>query len=338
MSHVNGVDLYHELGGDGPDLLFLNGSGATLETSAPLIDRMRRHFRVLAFDAARSRAQRLRGSRRTRWPTSRPTHSHSSTTEGWQTCPVFGVSFGGMVAQEVAVTAPDRVERLALLCTSAGGAGGSSYPLHELADLPADERMAKSMTLVDSRFSPEWFADHPLDDAIIRARAASAAEPRSAERLNGERLQMQARADARRVQPHRSHHVPDARRLRALRRHRAGSEQRVDGGPHPRREARGVRRRPHVLHPRPGCVPPRRRVPGRGLRRETPRHAGHCPRRRIVGHDRRVAHHAAQPDAPLGPRRGRCGRGEPRPHQQELPAWVRSPRSAARRRPTSKKR
>ena len=54
--------------------------------------------------------------------------------------------------------------------------------------------MAKSMSLVDSRFSPEWFADHPLDDAIIRARAASAAEPRSAERLNGERIQMQARA------------------------------------------------------------------------------------------------------------------------------------------------
>ena len=47
----NDVDLYHELGGDGPDLLFLNGSGATLETSAPLIDRLRRHFRVLAFDA-----------------------------------------------------------------------------------------------------------------------------------------------------------------------------------------------------------------------------------------------------------------------------------------------
>ena len=113
---------------------------------------------------------------------------------GWQTCPVFGVSFGGMVAQEVAVTAPDRVERLALLCTSAGGAGGSSYPLHELARLSADERMAKSMALVDSRFSPQWFADHPLDDAIIRARAASAAEPRSAERLKGERLQMQARA------------------------------------------------------------------------------------------------------------------------------------------------
>jgi 3-oxoadipate enol-lactonase len=34
------------------------------------------------------------------------------------------------------VTWPERIERLALLCTSPGGAGGASYPLHELAALP----------------------------------------------------------------------------------------------------------------------------------------------------------------------------------------------------------
>ena len=193
MSHVNGVDLYHELAGDGADLLFLNGSGATLETSAPLIDRLRRHFRVLAFDA---RGLGRSGAVDSPYEMADLASDALALLDhvGWQTCPVFGVSFGGMVALEVAVTAPSRVDRLALLCTSAGGAGGSSYPLHELAQLPADERMAKSMALVDSRFSPEWFADHPLDDAIIRARAASAAEPRSAERLKGEGLQMRARS------------------------------------------------------------------------------------------------------------------------------------------------
>ncbi|MGA9830930.1 MAG: alpha/beta hydrolase, partial [Trebonia sp.] len=38
---------------------------------------------------------------------------------GWESCRVLGVSFGGMVAQEFAVTNPGRVERLALACTSA---------------------------------------------------------------------------------------------------------------------------------------------------------------------------------------------------------------------------
>jgi pimeloyl-ACP methyl ester carboxylesterase len=45
-----------------------------------------------------------------------------------------------MVAQELAIRHPDRIERLVLCCTSSGGAGSPSYPPHELTDLPEDER------------------------------------------------------------------------------------------------------------------------------------------------------------------------------------------------------
>ena len=60
---------------------------------------------------------------------------------GWDDCLVLGISFGGMVAQEVAIRHPERVRRLVLACTSAGGEGGASYPLHELVDLSPEERV-----------------------------------------------------------------------------------------------------------------------------------------------------------------------------------------------------
>ena len=108
----------------------------------------------------------------------------------WDTARVVGVSFGGMVAQEVAVTYPDRVECLALLCTSPGGAGGASYPLHELAAVPTDERAATMVQLVDTRFTAEWLADHPGDQAIVDAMG----ERRRAEQTPGEALQLDARS------------------------------------------------------------------------------------------------------------------------------------------------
>src|SRR5262245_63841668 len=84
----------------------------------------------------------------------------------WDTCRVVGVSFGGMVAQEFAVTYPQRVERLALACTSAGGEGGSSYPLQELLRLPPEERVAAELKVLDSRWEDRWLEAHPADRAL----------------------------------------------------------------------------------------------------------------------------------------------------------------------------
>jgi pimeloyl-ACP methyl ester carboxylesterase len=112
---------------------------------------------------------------------------------GWERCRLVGISFGGMVAQELAVTFPERIERLALLCTSPGGAGGSSYPLHELADLDADARAARGATLLDTRFTAEWLVTHDGDRMIAELMAARTAAPGDPEQRRGEHEQLQAR-------------------------------------------------------------------------------------------------------------------------------------------------
>ena len=72
---------------------------------------------------------------------------------GWKSCFFMGVSFGAMVAQEFAIRYPERVERMVLACTSSGGAGGASYPLHDLANLEAPERAIRGLELSDLRMN-----------------------------------------------------------------------------------------------------------------------------------------------------------------------------------------
>ena len=189
---LNGIEVHYERAGSGLPLLFCNGSGATLESSAPVIRRFREHFDVVAHDQ--------RGLGRTSIPPGPYTMADYAADAaalldhvGWSRCAVVGISFGGMVAQELAVTWPERITRLALVCTSSGGAGRPSYPLHELAELPPDEQAARALTLLDTRFSPEWLASHPVDRAIVEGRAQRNAVDKTGEQRRGELEQLGAR-------------------------------------------------------------------------------------------------------------------------------------------------
>jgi pimeloyl-ACP methyl ester carboxylesterase len=191
--HANGIDIYYERSGSGPRLLFLNGSGATLETSALLIKPFTESFDTAAHDQ--------RGLGKTSVPEGPYAMAdYAADALGlldaleWDTCRVVGVSFGGMVAQELAVTAPERVERLALCCTSPGGRGGASFPLHELASLPPDERAARGLQLLDTRFTPEYLGAHPADRGLAEMMVARHTATKSPEQVRGEASQLQARA------------------------------------------------------------------------------------------------------------------------------------------------
>jgi len=192
-AHLNGIDIYYERRGEGPRLLFLNGSGSDLVAAAPFVDAYAEHFDLAAHDQ--------RGLGRTAIPPGPYTMADYAGDAmglvghlGWARCRVVGVSFGGMVAQELAVTWPDRVERLALVCTSPGGAGGASYPLHELTAGSPEERGSHMLQLTDTRYCPEWLASHPEDRLIVEGLAARGRRERTAEQQRGEREQLLARS------------------------------------------------------------------------------------------------------------------------------------------------
>ena len=153
---VNDIDIYYDIQGKGARLLYIGGTGGDLRNKpsifeSPLVN----HFEVLAYD------QRGFGQ------SSKPDVPYSMTDYandavglmdvlGWQKSHVVGISFGGMVTQEMVLAYPDRIERAAMLCTSSGGEGGASYPLHELSDLEVPERAQKMLELSDIRWNKNW--------------------------------------------------------------------------------------------------------------------------------------------------------------------------------------
>lgn len=192
---VRDIRMYYEIRGNGPRLLFISGTGGDLRRSPNAFDSpLPKHFAVLAYD------QRGLGQ------TDRPDIPYTMAdyaadadallqAVGWDRCLVMGVSFGGMVAQEFAVRYPRRVERLVLACTSSGGAGGASYPLHELAGLSLQEWARKVVELSDTRRDAAWQAAHPQEfqavvDDTLSGLKVGADEPG---RAVGARRQIEAR-------------------------------------------------------------------------------------------------------------------------------------------------
>lgn len=195
VASIRGLQMYFERVGEGRPLLFLNGSGGDLRgRPGPFEGPLGKNFDLLAHD------QRGLGQ------TSKPTEPYTMADYaedaaalldhvGWERCSVVGVSFGGMVAQELAVRHPGRIDRLVLCCTSSGGAGEPSYPLHELADLSEEERGMRSLELSDRRMDAAWREANPAAlEGVKKMMAARAAvgtgEP---DRERGARMQLEAR-------------------------------------------------------------------------------------------------------------------------------------------------
>jgi 3-oxoadipate enol-lactonase len=192
---VNGIELYYERAGltdqpGAPRVLFISGSGSDLRVTRLFAGPLSETCDLVLYD------QRCLGQ--SGWGDRPPTMADYGADAaglldhvGWDRCRVIGVSFGGMVAQEMAVTWPERVERLVLACTSPGGAGGASYPLHELWELPREEREVLNRTLMDTRGDDAGEAYRNLLQMMAAATGGQNIDPRQE---HGMKLQLAARS------------------------------------------------------------------------------------------------------------------------------------------------
>jgi 3-oxoadipate enol-lactonase len=188
---ADGIELYYELHGSGERLLFISGTGADLRRQPRLTDNPSfADFELLLYDQ--------RGLGRSGVPEGPYTMADYGDDAAalldalrWDDALVLGVSFGGMVAQELAIRHPQRVRRLVLACTSPGGTGGASYPLHELADLDPDESLGLRVELLDTRWDVAWREANP--DMVRMLREGFQLARSDAQGATGPRLQLEAR-------------------------------------------------------------------------------------------------------------------------------------------------
>lgn len=194
FGQVRDIQVYYEVVGSGPRLLFINGTNADLRRKQPYVDKLNEHFTVLRYD------QRGLGQ------TDKPDRHYSMADyaddaaalmdlAGWDTAAVLGVSFGGSVAQEFARRHPGRITKLVLACANPGGPFG--YPLLDLHKKDPETR-ARTMLSLDLRKSEEWQLSHPDEAEKLLAmgrKRGGAVDPSDQNAAMGARRQLEAREE-----------------------------------------------------------------------------------------------------------------------------------------------
>jgi len=186
------IELDYERSGAGPPLLMIMGmSGTALSWGEPFLENLREDFELIVYDHRGIGAST---------PLDGPITIREMAEDAVglldaleiDSAHVLGISMGGMIAQELALTHPARIQTLTLGCTYCGGAG--SVHIDEEAVRPLVEaRLAGDLERVlraswEINVSPGYAAD---TDAWARY-AAIATRRRVAVRVIGE----QARAIA----------------------------------------------------------------------------------------------------------------------------------------------
>ncbi|MCY4386772.1 MAG: alpha/beta fold hydrolase [Desulfurellaceae bacterium] len=179
-ARVNGVNLAYELHGTGDPLVLIHGAQSDRSIFANLLPDFVDQFQVLVFDQ--------RGSGQSEKPDIEYTMGMIADDTaalmehiGFSSAHMYGVSMGGMIAQEVAIRYGAAVRSLVLGCTTPGGPhaisleGEAIQSSHSTAALSAEER---GRALAETAFTKGYIDQHPeLIPTLIEARKKQPLDP-----------------------------------------------------------------------------------------------------------------------------------------------------------------
>src|SRR5208282_373846 len=130
-ARINGVDLAYALRGNGAPLVMIHGAQGDQSMFADLASGCASSFRVLTFD---QRGSGLSEKPDIDYSIAMLADDTAALMDHLSFSPahVIGVSMGGMIAQELALRHPEKVQVLVLGCTTPGGSrairiGGSAF-------------------------------------------------------------------------------------------------------------------------------------------------------------------------------------------------------------------
>jgi pimeloyl-ACP methyl ester carboxylesterase len=151
------VRIAWERRGEGAPILLIHGLGYARWGWEPVADLLARRYELVLLDN--------RGIGESDAPPGPYTVAEMAAdvlgvldAAGLERAHVVGTSLGGMIAQELALTAPHRVDRLVLVCTTPGGPHAAPMPLQTaqlIAEAPTLEPLVALRRFVENALAPD---------------------------------------------------------------------------------------------------------------------------------------------------------------------------------------